>query len=156
MFQNTVKPRDVWANKPTVEIRNLLNNNDSVYWERFIHYSFLSVWHSFLTLDVLEHSIETLHAYKKDIQFFQGVSLIFFLYFCSSIPAPPPFSLLPSYVEWPYWHNQCFWCSALLVSIVLPYNYRDSFQSTQSYNLQCQTHQIFQTLTNSYLFFPVL
>ena len=93
------------------------------------------------------------NAYKKDTQSFQGVSLIFCLYFCSSIPATPLFSLLPSYAERPYWHNQCFWCSVLLVSIVLSYNYTGSSRSIQSYNFQYRTHQRYQTLKSCCLSF---
>ena len=147
IYQSTVKPTDVLTADVIDEMLNSnLLNNKWCCWERFIRNLFVFVWHIFSTLDVLEHSIETLHAYKKDTQPFQGASLIFCLYVCSSIPATPLFSLLPSCAERPYWHNQCFWCSVLLVSIVLPYNHTGSFQSTQSYNFQYQTHQRYQTL----------
>ena len=154
MYQNIVKPTFVLTADVIDELLNSnLLNNKWCCWERFIRYLFLFVWHNFSTLDVSEHNIETLHAYKKDTQSFQGVSLIFCLYVCSSIPATPLFSLLPSYAERPYWHNQCFWCSVLLVSIVLPYNYTGSSQSIQSYNFQYRTHQRYQTLKSCCLFF---
>ena len=154
IYQSTVKPTDVSTADVIDELLNSnLLNNKWCCWERFIRYLFLFVWHNFWTLDVLEYNIATLHAYKKDTQPFQGASLIFCLYVCSSIPATPLFSLLPSYAERPYWHNQCFWCSVLLVSIVLPYNYTGSFQSTQSYNFQYQTHQRYQTLKSCCLSF---
>jgi hypothetical protein len=69
--------QDVWTNNPTVEIRNLLTNND-LSWERFIHDIF--ILRLFVTVGVLECSIGTLHAYKKKkLSGFQDVSLMSYL-----------------------------------------------------------------------------
>ena len=60
--------------------------------------------------------------------------------------------LCPSYVGYFCSHIPSSWCSALLVSRVLLYYYKDSSQLIPPYSLQHQTHQMHQTHLFFYLF----
>ena len=120
--------------------------------------SFLFVWHSFLTLDVLEHSIETLRAYKMDIQlfkvFFQYVIFVFVVVFSGTCLISFilffrflwivlfPFLFRPA-CHHPIYTLGRFYIIALLFSLILPYYYTGSSQPIQSYSFLCHTLWIY-------------